>query len=154
MASSRRRSKNRTFLIGQSPPRRGLASASSGQYTCRSLSCCHITSSEPYVLPERNNFHLGKSFSGKADGVVGRAIINQDDFAIGIALAERAPRQSLKNLSPFQLTTIMLTLWLFSPEINPCQDEAEPCLPVMYPISAQYSFKPSTSQHSDLLSPP
>src|SRR6266481_7616839 len=90
MASSRRRSKNRTFLMGQSPPRRGLASASSGQYTCRSLSCCHITSSEPYVLPERNNFYLGKSFSGKADGVVGRTVINQDDFAIGIALSRKS----------------------------------------------------------------
>jgi len=39
---------------------------------------------------------------------------------------ERAPKQSLRNLSPFQLTTIMLTLLLFSPEIIPAKLKPRP----------------------------
>src|SRR6266436_270181 len=97
MASSRRRSKNRTFLIGQSPPRRGLASASSGQYTCRSLSCCNVTSGEALVFSELDYLYLGKIFPDKADGVVGRTIIDQDDLAISIALVRKSTQAIFKK---------------------------------------------------------
>ena len=42
---------------------------------------------KPLFSLSSTTLHLGKIFPGKAYRVVGRAVINQDDFAIGIALA-------------------------------------------------------------------
>src|SRR5262249_45284089 len=49
-----------------------------------------IASGKPCVLPEYNDFYLGKILSGKANGIVGRPIINQDNFVISIGLTRKS----------------------------------------------------------------
>lgn len=49
-----------------------------------------IPSGKPLVFSERNDLYLGKILSRKADGIVGGAIIDKDDFAIAIALAGKS----------------------------------------------------------------
>ena len=52
---------------------------------------------------------------------------------------ERAPRQTLRNLSPFQLTTIILTLSFSVPGVMLCQDET-PKSAYSYLKLNRYSF--------------
>src|SRR4029077_15736115 len=80
------------------------------------LESCRVTSGEALVFAKLNDLHLGKILPGKPDGVVGRAVINQDDFATGIALARKSPQAfSKKSFSiPVNNDNAYLIVLLFS----------------------------------------
>jgi hypothetical protein len=56
-----------------------------------------IPPSETFIFLQRNDLYRGKLLPGKAHRVVGGAIINQDDFTIGIALARQSAQAILQK---------------------------------------------------------
>ncbi len=120
-------------------PRSGIVIDQRYECSLSNIPSCRIIARETFVLPERNDLDLGKILLSKATGVVGRAVINENDFAIAIALTRKSTQAIFKKPFPVPVNNNNADFAIVFSRDHPCQVEAERCLSVSYAIFfAQY----------------
>src|SRR4029077_19635855 len=85
------------------------------------LESCRVTSGEALVFAKLNDLHLGKILPGKPDGLVGRAVINQDDFAIGITLVRKSTQAIFEKSLTIPVNNDNADLVVLFSRDHPCQ---------------------------------